>query len=319
MKVKLNTGNEEEPLQYYELKDGSDKSNYMVWLGKFFLCATFLLIIVLGGWYALEEQKVAEMGDFIEAGVGMAENDVASEVTVGGDNYERNVLGGGYGGSCTCPSGKVYQVADLGDHCGTLACYGGVSGTCNKYRGSWSHHQVTCAPAASNGCTTIAVNAKTWGSEIRWRIKTHRNEDTGCTGINGYDNHKTKKKTCCLPDNKYHLWCEDTYGDGWHGGSISVAGVNYCSDFSRGKYRQPVFFLENGKVTSTEPTSCAAFNRHECCGKKDKRNSYKDSECVPHKNGRWPTGYAHLGFKGNECEPLAWIERNGYQSSKGQC
>ena len=41
---------------------------------------------------------------------------------------------GGWGGSCTCPDGQVYQVGDLKDDCGTLACEGGVSGTCNEVR-----------------------------------------------------------------------------------------------------------------------------------------------------------------------------------------
>jgi len=174
---------------------------------------------------------------------------------------------------------------------------------------------------AVGGCThtTIAVNSKSWGSEIRWKIKTHEGEDTGCTGENGYPSHSTKTRTCCLPDNRYQLWCEDTYGDGWHHGSISVGGVNYCSDFHRGKYHQPVFSLKNGKVTSTAPTGCDSFNRHECCGKKDKRSAYLGSKCVPHKDGRWPTFYAHFGFKGNDCEPLQWIEYHGFQSQKGDC
>lgn len=252
MKVKLNT-EEEEPLQYYVLKDGSDNQNYLVLFGKCFLCATFLLIIVLGGWNALAEKQVVEMGDFIEAGVGVAENDFTQEVDVG------------------------------------------------------------------SSCFPIVVNSEYWGNEIRWRITTHENGATDCNSKDGYPNRSKTKETCCLPNNKYHLHCEDTYGDGWHGGSISIAHVNYCSNFKRGKFHQPVFWLENGRVTKTEPTACTAYNRHECCGKKDQRSSYKGNECVPHKTGRWPTFYAHLGFLGAECEPLGWINNNGYQSQKGQC
>merc|ERR1719379_2522856 len=55
---------------------------------------------------------------------------------------------GGWGGSCTCPNGEVYQVADNGDSCGSLACNGGTSGTCNQWDGEWSNRGVQCFPAS---------------------------------------------------------------------------------------------------------------------------------------------------------------------------
>lgn len=52
---------------------------------------------------------------------------------------------GNYGGSCTCPNGAVYQVGDNNDSCGSLACVGGVSGTCNRTTGAWSgQRKVVC-------------------------------------------------------------------------------------------------------------------------------------------------------------------------------
>jgi len=51
---------------------------------------------------------------------------------------------GGWGGSCTCPDGSVYQVGDNTDSCGSLACNGGISGTCNRHSGEWSHRKVKC-------------------------------------------------------------------------------------------------------------------------------------------------------------------------------
>ena len=38
-----------------------------------------------------------------------------------------------WGGSCTCPNGQVYEVGDRGDLCGSLACFGGSPGMCNRY------------------------------------------------------------------------------------------------------------------------------------------------------------------------------------------
>jgi len=58
---------------------------------------------------------------------------------------EENAPGvGGWGGSCTCPDGSVYQVGDNIDYCDSLACIGGVSGTCNRRHGVWARRKVTC-------------------------------------------------------------------------------------------------------------------------------------------------------------------------------
>ena len=55
---------------------------------------------------------------------------------------------GSWGGQCTCPSGRVYNVGDQDDSCGSLSCFGGVSGVCNNFTGVWSYHEVKCGPAA---------------------------------------------------------------------------------------------------------------------------------------------------------------------------
>ena len=68
----------------------------------------------------------------------------------GTDVYTSNIDGaivGEWGGSCTCPNGQVYQVGDNHDFCASLACIGGISGSCNKdYDVSWAHSRVECAP-----------------------------------------------------------------------------------------------------------------------------------------------------------------------------
>lgn len=61
--------------------------------------------------------------------------------------FEREELGS-WGGTCTCPDGHSYEVADVGDWCGHLACVGGVSGGCNRFDGPWAHRQVVCAPSS---------------------------------------------------------------------------------------------------------------------------------------------------------------------------
>merc|ERR1711957_289816 len=41
--------------------------------------------------------------------------------------------------------GEKYNVGDNNDNCATLACEGGVSGTCKSEDGAWSNMKVTCA------------------------------------------------------------------------------------------------------------------------------------------------------------------------------
>lgn len=65
------------------------------------------------------------------------------------EGLEVNKVGtakGGWGGSCTCPDGQVYQVSDNNTYGKELACYGGVTGKVNRFSGPWSGKSVTCAP-----------------------------------------------------------------------------------------------------------------------------------------------------------------------------
>ena len=52
---------------------------------------------------------------------------------------------GNWGGTCTCPNGQTYDVGDNNDGCGSLACEGGVAGTCHRKPGPWSRRRVQCA------------------------------------------------------------------------------------------------------------------------------------------------------------------------------
>lgn len=79
---------------------------------------------------------------------------------------------GGWGGSCTCPDGSVYQVGDNVDGCGSLACIGGVSGTCNRRHGAWSRRKVTCGQPVS----VLPMKEGEWHSE------NFVSEETGETG-----------------------------------------------------------------------------------------------------------------------------------------
>ena len=71
---------------------------------------------------------------------------VMAPLAATGANVYTKTGPGGWGGSCTCPDGQIYQVGDNGDSCGSLSCVGGVPGTCNHYvDNKWKNGAVTCA------------------------------------------------------------------------------------------------------------------------------------------------------------------------------
>jgi len=70
---------------------------------------------------------------------------------------------GNYGGECTCPDGKTYQVGDWNDSCESLACIGGSMNTCNRHEGAWSQRKVVCKQ--ENVVTENAPGVGFWGGE----------------------------------------------------------------------------------------------------------------------------------------------------------
>ena len=65
---------------------------------------------------------------------------------------------GGWGGTCTCPDGQVYQVGDNKDTCGSLACIGGEAGTCSPQNKAGANVKVTCVRTGS--CCQIHQDEK---------------------------------------------------------------------------------------------------------------------------------------------------------------
>ncbi len=89
-------------------------------------------------------------------------------------------------------------------------------------------------------CTDVTVNMHTanWGSEISWDLG-------GCQSDTQYGNAQVYHQTCCLSSGANTLKCEDSYGDGWHGGYITVTWSDgtqrtYCNSFSSGHLMEVV-------------------------------------------------------------------------------
>merc|ERR1712070_284721 len=99
----------------------------------------------------------------------------------------------------------------------------GSSDTCLDACGVPNGASDTC------GCVveTVDIWVQNYGDEMEWTIAS-------CSGgpyAGGSADEVSYTETCCLGEGTFTLTCTDAYGDGWHGGYITIAGTDYCSDF----------------------------------------------------------------------------------------
>ena len=84
-----------------------------------------------------------------------------------------------------------------------------------------------CIKTGSEKCFDVTMTTKRYGYENSWSLGT-------CTKGIDYENHQTYTESCCLNPGSYQLTCDDSYGDGWHGGFIEIDGKRYCESFNTG-------------------------------------------------------------------------------------
>jgi len=89
----------------------------------------------------------------------------------------------------------------------------------------------TMAPESDSCMMTVTMDTQSWGNEVTWNI-----EGTNCNSdaLAPYSSHEMYDHECCLHEGEYTLNCVDSWGDGWHGGSIMIDGISYCGDFIQG-------------------------------------------------------------------------------------
>jgi len=84
---------------------------------------------------------------------------------------------------------------------------------------------------SSSSCVDISLHTKSWGNEVSWSITG----SATCFG-NYYSSYANIDITdCCLEAGQsFDLYCQDSYGDGWHDGYIMINNKKYCEDFGWG-------------------------------------------------------------------------------------
>jgi len=78
--------------------------------------------------------------------------------------------------------------------------------------------------ALDTECSDLKLNTASWGYEISWNFGS-------CESTQQYGSNQEYTIECCQPAGTYELNCQDSYGDGWNGGSIEIGGIEYCGDF----------------------------------------------------------------------------------------
>ena len=92
-------------------------------------------------------------------------------------------------------------------------------------------------------CFNVSHTSKGYGEENSWSLGT-------CSNKSPHVSHNTAEANCCLTPGKYTLKCHDKYGNGWHGGYITIAGNNFCEGFKKGS----VEYHEITVPIETKPT-----------------------------------------------------------------
>ena len=80
----------------------------------------------------------------------------------------------------------------------------------------------------NSDCFDVTLTTKRYGNEISWTLGS-------CSSDTNYGDYHEYTKRCCLSPGRYTLVCKDSYGDGWHGGYLTVLGTRFCESFNSGR------------------------------------------------------------------------------------
>ena len=99
-------------------------------------------------------------------------------------------------------------------------------------------------PLAAARFVDVSWTAGSYAYEVSWSVL-----DAAGTSVLDGDGY-TSDTQLQLPPGDYTLACYDSYGDGWNGGYVTIAGEDLCGDFED-DYSDTTFTVE---CTSSLPT-----------------------------------------------------------------
>ena len=98
--------------------------------------------------------------------------------------------------------------------------------------------------------TIIKLSVNAWATEVSWTIK---GTSGSCSGGNYTNNIIYTIEDCIMGDGTYTLSCMDSFGDGWHGGSLKINEVVYCDKFLQGSLLEEVFTIASSENLNSSP------------------------------------------------------------------
>jgi hypothetical protein len=201
-----------------------------------------------------------------ESGGGAAYGECPSlpsrSIDTGTNWYRRDNGTGTWGGTCKCPDGQVYQVADNYDNCKSLACEGGSSGQCSQNIPSYAQHmRVTCgmlnplkkeepegpAKCAEEGGICYCDGTVRFTDGVGHTMSKQVDEAVACDVANFGDPYAGAPKHCtCTPGVSTKNVCQQgencscsgtvRYGTSEHYTSKEVDGQYQCTQGSFGGF-----------------------------------------------------------------------------------
>ena len=78
-------------------------------------------------------------------------------------------------------------------------------------------------------CFDVEVKTMDRANEMSWTLGT-------CKSTRAYyRRYSPFVESCCMVGGIHQLACDDSAGNGWHGGFLRIAGTVYCKDFRIGE------------------------------------------------------------------------------------
>ena len=99
------------------------------------------------------------------------------------------------------------------------------------------------------GCYTVKVVTKDYGYENTWKLGSCNFETNDYDYYQDHETYELTREECCLTPGQYELVCKCSYGDGWHGGYLEIAGKKYCEQFNDGTEKKETVTLAGGNYT----------------------------------------------------------------------
>merc|ERR1711871_583363 len=130
-------------------------------------------------------------------------------------------------GATTCEGGPYCPSGFIGD--------GWCDAACNTAAYDFDGGDCECTSTSCSNCDNDACVATEYCGWLPFL-----GEDGGyCSQTVSYD------ESCILGAGQHVLRCEDEFGDGWHQGFITIAGQDYCGDFTSGLLQEELVTLDN--------------------------------------------------------------------------